>query len=202
MLLNRLSAVTVLLVVPVLGYAQEGPAFDCAKAESSAEKLICEDPALAALDRRLATRFATALDVAKGLDTGAKEAEDTLRATQRGWISGRDECWKEPDLRVCVETAYLRREAELVAGFMLEPATAITELFCGDGKRALTAFEFATELPGIRVEEGDGVHVGALMSADTPGDYYVSSWGSVSLVDGDLHVEDAYGERMECRVAG
>ncbi len=202
MTLNRFSILALLCTMPCAGHSQEGPAFDCARAESSAEKLVCGDPPLAALDRHLADRFATALAVAEGLDVGAKEAEETLRATQRGWIKGRDECWKEPDLRICVETAYLRREAELVAQFLLEDASAIRELVCGDGARSLTVYEFTTELPGIRVEEGDSVHVGALLSAANPGIYYVGNWGAVSLGDGDPLVEDVYGAKTACKIAG
>ncbi|MGI3169916.1 lysozyme inhibitor LprI family protein [Pseudooceanicola sp. C21-150M6] len=189
-------------MIPVTAYAQAGPAFDCAKAGSSAEKLVCDDPALAALDRRLAERFGEALTVAKGLDAGAKEAEDLLRATQRGWIKGRDECWKEPDLRSCVHTEYLRREAELVAGSMLEEPSEVREWKCGDGMRRLTIYTFDTELPAIRVEEGDSIYTGALLSADTPGAFYVSQWGDVSLGDGTAQVSDVYGKTSDCRPAG
>ncbi|MGB2200489.1 MAG: lysozyme inhibitor LprI family protein [Pseudooceanicola atlanticus] len=183
---------------PAASLAQDGPAFDCAKAESSAEKLVCDDADLAALDRRLADRFAAAVEVAEGLDVGAEEATDTLRAMQRGWISGRDECWKEPDLRVCVETAYLRREGELVAEFMLEPPSETLELTCGP--RELTAMTFATDLPGLRIEEGDSVYVGAQFGPDTPSTYYMRSAGGL-VMDGDtISVSDAYGEEHACQV--
>ncbi|ETA53814.1 lysozyme inhibitor LprI family protein [Ponticoccus alexandrii] len=198
MTLRSLSILACLALSPAAGLAQDGPAFDCAKAESSAEKLVCDDDALAALDRRLADRFAAAVDAAKGLDAGAEEATDTLRAMQRGWISGRDECWKEPDLRVCVETAYLQREAELVAEFMLEPASETLELVCG--RRALTAMTFPTPLPGLRVEEGDSVYIGAQSALDTPGSYYMRSAGGL-VMDGDsMSVSDAYGEEHACQI--
>lgn len=196
-----LPLVGILCALPLAGHAQDGPTFDCAKAESSAEKLICEDPALATLDRQLADRFNAAVAAAQSMDVGAKEAEDTLRATQRGWIKGRDECWKEPDLRACVETEYLRRDAELTARFMLE-APRMTELICGDGARALSVYEFASPLPGIRVEEGDSIYVGAQMSADTPRAYYVVQWGGVTFGDDGPVVEDVYAEQTACRIAG
>ncbi|MAY86163.1 MAG: hypothetical protein CML02_05515 [Pseudooceanicola sp.] len=194
---RSISLLACLALSPAAGLAQEGPAFDCAKAESSAEKLICEDAELAALDRRLADRFAAAVQVAEGLDVGAEEATNTLRAMQRGWISGRDECWKEPDLRVCVETEYLQREAELVAEFMLEPPSETVELTCGP--RALTAMTFATDLPGLRVEEGDSVYIGAQLAMDSPGTYYMRSAGGL-VMDGDTtRVSDAYGEEHACQ---
>ena len=70
-----LTIVGFLIATPALG--QEPPSFDCSNAESSAEELICKDPQLAALDRRVAERFAAALQVVQGLDTGAEAAEDT-----------------------------------------------------------------------------------------------------------------------------
>ncbi|KEP68851.1 hypothetical protein DL1_08240 [Thioclava dalianensis] len=202
MTLGNLTLIALLAMSPAAVLAQDGPTFDCTKAESSAEKLICDDPELAALDRRLAERFAAAVKVAEGLDTGAEKTTKTLRAMQRGWISGRDECWKEPDLRACVETAYLRREAELVAEFTLEAPKSTVELICGDGARALTVDEFATELPGIRVEEGDHVEIGAQLSADTPGTYYLRGAGGIVLDDGTPRIQDAYGKETDCRISG
>ena len=127
---RSLFAIVAMVMAPVAVAAQDGPAFDCAKAESSAEKLICTDPELAALDRRLARHFEQAVAVAQGLDAGTDKAVANLRAYQRGWISGRDECWKASDLRSCVEMEYLGRDATLVAEFMLEEPTAVTEFFC------------------------------------------------------------------------
>ncbi|MAQ86100.1 MAG: hypothetical protein CMH12_23375 [Maritimibacter sp.] len=187
-----------LMLLPVAVQAQDGPSFDCAKAESSAEKLVCDDADLAALDRRLTDRFAAAVEVAEGLDVDAEELTKTLRAMQRGWISGRDDCWKEPDLRACVETAYLRREAELVAGFMLEQPSEVVELICGP--RALTVETFPTALAGVRVEEGDSVYIGAQFGADTPGTYYLRQAGGLVMGDGAPRLSDVHGEETECEV--
>ncbi len=194
-----IAALALSVSIPVMGHAQQGPSFDCSNADSSAEKLVCEDAGLAALDVRLAERFEEAVKVAQGLDAGADETEATLRAYQRGWISGRDECWKEPNLRDCVETSYQRRDAELVAEFLLEEPTEVFELFCGDGARSMMVYTFGTDLPGVRVEEGDTLHVGALLSADEPGVFYLRSAGGLSLVDGDLHVADVYDTQTACR---
>ncbi|MGR3313980.1 lysozyme inhibitor LprI family protein [Roseovarius indicus] len=200
MIPRSLPTLLFLVLSPAAAMAQDGPTFDCAKAESSAEKLICVDPDLATLDRRLADRFAAAVDVAEGLDTGAEETTKTLRAMQRGWISGRDECWKEPDLRVCVEKRYLQREAELVAEFMLEPPSETVDLTCGP--RALTVNTFPTALPGLRVEEADSVYIGAQLAADVPGTYYLRSAGGLVMKDGTIRVSDIYGEETECEVQG
>jgi uncharacterized protein len=139
-------------------FAQDGPSFDCARAESAAEKFVCGDAALAGLDRRLSEVFSAAVSVAEGLDAGADEAAGTLKAMQRGWIKGRDECWKASDERACVETAYLTREAELVATWMLEEPFAEAAWQCeGNPANEVYVMYFDTELPSIRVEYGDGI---------------------------------------------
>ena len=81
-MVRTLAILIPLMAAPIFG--QASPSFDCSKAESSAEKLVCEDAELARLDRLGADRYAAALDAVRGLDSGASEAEDQLRASQRG----------------------------------------------------------------------------------------------------------------------
>lgn len=203
MIRYHLAAVPLVAATATLCLAQDGPTFDCAKAESSAEKLICEDPALAALDRRLAEVFEAAVAVTSGLDAGAQTATDELRAYQRGWIKGRDECWKETDLRSCIETEYLRREGELVAEWMLEEPASVTTYLCGQGPAdELIIYLFPNELPGIRVERGDSIGIGAQTSVDTPDTYYLRQMGSVTLNGPEALWEDAYGKATTCTAQG
>ena len=69
--------------------------FDCAKARTSVEHLICADPALSALDERLATAY-----------KAASAHDGKLRAQQREWISGtRNKC----DSTACLSQAYTQR---------------------------------------------------------------------------------------------
>ena len=89
----RYAVTSVFVLLPGVVLAQEGPTFDCANAEHEAETAICENAELAALDRRLAETYSAALDAAEGLDAGAEEAVAELKAYQRGWIGGRDDCW-------------------------------------------------------------------------------------------------------------
>ncbi|GGF64065.1 hypothetical protein GCM10007301_24870 [Azorhizobium oxalatiphilum] len=51
--------------------AAAGPSFDCKAARSKTEKAICADPALSALDRRMADAYRKAM---AGLDTAGKAA--------------------------------------------------------------------------------------------------------------------------------
>lgn len=161
------------------------PSFDCAAAGSSAEQLICRDADLAALDLRLADRFAAAVTAAEGLDTGADEAVATLRAYQRGWISGRDECWKADDLRACVEDTYLRREGQLVAEWFLEEPTSVVSYTCdGNSANEVTAYFFDTERPSARLEYGDSIDTASVAPSDF-GTRYEGTFGRHLVVDGD-----------------
>ncbi|MHA3980058.1 MliC family protein [Halovulum sp. GXIMD14794] len=186
-------------------HAQEGPSFDCAKAESGAEELVCGDAALAALDRRVAERYAAALEAVQGLDAGAAEAEDTLRATQRGWIGGRDECWKADDPRACVEWQYQRREAELVATWMLEEPTVTTFWACdGNPANEVVTMYFDTELPSLRFERGDQIDVGTL-ERTASGSKYAGSFGREIWIKGDeatYREPDPDGSSYQCVVSG
>ncbi|WP_231592354.1 lysozyme inhibitor LprI family protein [Pelagovum pacificum] len=184
-----------------MAHAEEGPAFDCAEAEGSVEQLICAEPDLAALDRRMADRFAAAVAVAEGLDTDAEETVRTLRAYQRGWISGRDECWKETDVAGCVRREYLFREAQLVAEFLLEPASNVTEYSCADGS-ALTVTLFETQLTAMRVEQGDRVGVGGAAGPEAPGTFYLQPMGSFVVGPDGAELVDPYGDAVACEVSG
>ena len=115
------------------------PAFDCADSKSSAETLVCEDPELSRLDLRLNQLFETALQTDS--DT------QTLRAYQRGWIKGRDDCWKAPDLKSCVMDEYKRRitQLEIQTGATQVPKPVIFS--CQDGTLASAYFYRNTEIP-------------------------------------------------------
>ncbi|WP_172292219.1 MliC family protein [Pseudoruegeria sp. HB172150] len=200
---RSLAALFLLLATPAL--AQDGPSFDCAAAQSEAEKLICEDPDLAALDRLVADRYAAAIEVTQGLDAGAEEAEADLRAYQRGWISGRDECWKADDPRACVEQSYLRREGELVAQYLLEEPTGTTFWQCnGNPADELVTMYFDTTLPSIRFERGDSIDTGSL-SRTASGSRYDGSFGRYIWIKGDeatYREPDPDGTEMTCIAAG
>ena len=88
------------------------PSFDCAKAEGRAQTLVCDDPVLATLDNELARLFALASSD-KSLDAARRRE---LVAMQRGWVKGRDDCWKSDDLRNCVLSDYANRIHELREG--------------------------------------------------------------------------------------
>ncbi|WP_295437270.1 lysozyme inhibitor LprI family protein [uncultured Thiodictyon sp.] len=105
----RLTLVPVLVAAVFTGQSAlaASPSFNCAKATHEAEKLICKDAELASLDRSLSQLYALVLK-----NTPARE-QRVLKAEQRGWVKGRDDCWKSSDARGCIAGAYEDRIAEL-----------------------------------------------------------------------------------------
>lgn len=133
---------------PAEAQVDDGPSFDCARAESSADKLVCQDDQLAALDRETARLFR----LARGGPHMTPERRPELVAYQRGWIKGRDDCWKAEDLRACVLDAYVIRIHELRQGY----ADARKQDDAGISKGPLVADcdDFGA-LIGITFVEGD-----------------------------------------------
>ena len=84
------------------------PSFDCSKATHEAELLICKDADLAALDRSLAELYATVLKHIPASQQGA------LKTEQRGWVKGRNDCWKSSDKHGCIRAEYQSRIKELM----------------------------------------------------------------------------------------
>ncbi|WP_237066096.1 MliC family protein [Microbulbifer guangxiensis] len=129
------------------------PAFDCSKVKAGGiEALICQDEQLARLDRKMATVYAAAGKKA------ANERPPVLKAEQRGWIKGRNECWKSDDKRACIEESYRQRIAELQARYRLVPSSAPMVFACdGNPANELVVTYFETDPPTLIAERGDRV---------------------------------------------
>ncbi len=129
------------------------PSFDCAKAKpGSIEALICADPALSALDRQLADVYAAARKKA------ANEKPPVLQAEQRGWVKGRDDCWKaqQSGQATCIRDAYQQRIVELQARYRLVAAEGPVFLACdGDPRNEVVITRFRTQPPSLIAERGD-----------------------------------------------
>jgi len=180
--------------------ANADPSFDCGKADGSVEELICAHADLAALDQRMSRTYQNALKAAEALDAGAEDAAAELRAMQRGWIKGRNDCWKADDLKSCVESAYLDREGALVAAWLLQPAVAIVSYTCEDNPaNEVTAFFFDTQKPSIRVEYGDGIKTGTLQPAASGSNYSLAFGGSFWSKGSEAIFEWVEGEAQSCR---
>lgn len=159
---TSLLALLALAAAAVPAAAQaKGPAFDCSKAQGEVEQLICKDEGLAALDRKLDEVYKAAL--AKARD----DVPQLLRTEQRGWIGGRNECWKAKDgtyltaswqarnVRECVEGNYRIRISELQAQMRLVPPKGPVFYACDDAFGEVVATFFETDPPTARLERGD-----------------------------------------------
>lgn len=94
----KLLLAIAILLKPLVVHAAS---FDCTKATSRVEKLICADDVLSKLDDELATAFRTASDVA--------DAAHQVRREQSQWLASRNACGD----RACIKSAYDRRLADL-----------------------------------------------------------------------------------------
>ena len=84
-----LTALSLLGMATVVGSASgqaPGPSFDCAKARTVTERLICAEPELAKADREMAAAYRQALASLRD----AKDRE-TLGRDQVEWLKGRGE---------------------------------------------------------------------------------------------------------------
>jgi uncharacterized protein len=97
--IRRLAAPGVLLAIAA---AAHPASFDCAKATTPVEKMICASEKLSALDEHMGRYYATAR-----AELG--RARSCLTESQRAWIKRRGTCADEP----CLERVYLGRLAEL-----------------------------------------------------------------------------------------
>lgn len=96
------------------------PSFDCSKARSTTEKLICTDPALAEADVALEKVWKTIWD--RNMMT------DDLRYAQRQWVAKRDACLIDDDPKTCVKKTIFSRINELaVLPAPTKPAVTLTK---------------------------------------------------------------------------
>jgi uncharacterized protein len=160
--LSSLAAFLGLAVgVPAAAHA-EAPTFNCAKAQGEVEKLICSDPALAALDRKLDSVYKAASAEASG------KLATQLREEQRGWVKGRNECWKANGqqtwitatwtvntVKGCVDAQYRLRTSELQAVWRLLPPKTVSYACQNNPANEVVANFFDSDPATMRLERGD-----------------------------------------------
>lgn len=133
------------------------PTFDCNKAITEVEIAICQDHSLIKLDNQLHAVFQQAIDKAGSIDDLPDKAVKQLKATQRGWIKGRNECWKaQKSIVGCIESSYLDRIAYLQAKCLLVSPLKTEHYFCKNSRAEFYVAFFPTEpLASVAVEMGD-----------------------------------------------
>ncbi|HSC29279.1 MAG TPA: MliC family protein [Vicinamibacterales bacterium] len=172
---------------------QQGPTFDCAKASGQVETLICKDPALAALDRKMAEVYAAAMK--KWPANVASEQ----RAYQRGWIRGRNDCWKEDDLRACAELSYRTRivELQIKSGQLTVPAAVGYACTGGEDKPFFATFYKETDPPSAIITYGSD-QVIAFAAPSASGAKYSAANMEFWEHQGEASV-DWFGTKLTCR---
>ena len=192
---NLIFAVLVYLTNgAVVGIAvAAGPSFDCSKAAGSIEQMICKDDALSTLDYKMAEVYSAASKKA------VNEHPPVLRAEQRGWIKGRNDCWKSEDERECVEESYRRRIAELQARYRLVPPNGPVFYSCnGDPRNEVVATFFETDPPTLIAERGDQVSIMYLQPSGS-GSKYQGRNESLWEHQGEATIVWGYGSpEMRC----
>lgn len=175
--------------------ATTAPTFDCTKAgEGSIEALVCQSPDLSALDRQIGEVYRQAAAKA------TEQHSSLLKAEQRGWVKGRDECWKDTDKPRCVADSYRQRIAELQARYQLIPGSDPVFYACdGQPAKEVTAIFYPTEPATVLVKFGDS---SALMYQQpaASGTRYAASNESLWEHQGEARVVWGFGApEMQCK---
>jgi len=161
-------AFTVMATFTPLIAADTTPSFDCTKASSLIEQLICKTPALAALDRQMVGAYDKAMK-SWPADEVTKE-----KAAQISWLNGRNACSKTKDQVVCVEDAYKKRivELQITGGQLMAPSPV--EYQCGDNSTPLTATFYQTDPMAVVLTDGGGDQVIAWATQSGSGAKYTA----------------------------
>lgn len=90
------------MMLAALALSISGPSFDCAKASTDAEKMICADEGLAAADRAVAKLYRAV----------PRSERKNLFGKQDDWLADRDRCADKP----CLVAAYESRLIDVFIG--------------------------------------------------------------------------------------
>ena len=117
------------------------PSFDCNKVKKeSSEGVICASDTLMNLDRELSALY-------KQAKTKATK-EDRLKATQRGWIKGRNDCWKDANEAKCMEVQYKMRIDELKKKYGLSTKKTAVKTYSFEKTLTLQGITFDVHTTG------------------------------------------------------
>jgi uncharacterized protein len=171
------------------------PSFDCAKAQSQAETLVCGDARLAALDRQLAALY-------KRVQTSPDELD--IAAEQRGWIKGRDACSRAVDPHRCLVESYQTRLVELTINGGGIPVPATVEYRCDDNSKPVTAVFYNDIDPTAAVVSWGRDQAIVFPVPVTKDDNNGGRWGREGVdlrTHNDQTTLEFYGTTLQCQVA-
>jgi uncharacterized protein len=172
------------------------PSFDCSKASGQVEELICGDDQLAALDRELAATYK------KALKSWPAEILAEEKAFQRGWIKGRNDCWKAEDQRACVENSYRTRIAEIqIQSGQLVAPVPVGYTCQGEEDTPFTVTFYRETRPPSAVITFANDQVIAFRAPSASGAKYVAPNVEFWEHHGEAKVE-WFGKRLGCKAVG
>ncbi|WP_313346621.1 MliC family protein [Stenotrophomonas sp.] len=178
-------------VAPGTGTTEaQGPSFDCDKAASDAETMICADPKLSALDRQLAALYKT-------LQTSPDELD--IAAEQRGWVKGRNACWQAVDANRCLVESYQTRIVELRLAAATGPAPTAVQYRCDDASKPLSVVfhnEVDPQAAVIRLGRDQAI---AFAAPSASGSRYTREGVEFWEHQGEATLA-FYGTRLSCKV--
>jgi uncharacterized protein len=180
--MKRTPGIVGTLIVCVLAFPAvvlaQGPTFDCAKAQGEVEKLICSDESQAMFDRKLDAVYQAATAKATG------KLVTQLRAEQRGWVKGRNDCWKAngqqtwitatwtvDTVKGCVEAQQRLRISELQSVWRLVPPKTVSYVCQNNPANEVVVNFFETDPATIRLERGDRTVTMWLVGTASAGSY-------------------------------
>ena len=177
-----------------------GPAYDCSKAEHEIEVLVCENPALSALDWKLLKTYSlarTMLQLNSGLDF--RISSTYFEAEQREWTDHRNECRDAGDPVACTRASYERRIAWFQARYFLVEGGDPVAFICNGTEEIVAAF-VPTDPPTVRLRRGDMLLV-AWQVPSASGARYEADLGMSFWTKGDAAIAEwPQGTRLDCRV--
>lgn len=169
------------------------PSFVCSKARHEIETMICENHEFITLDNQLADLYKRA----EAKNTG--EDLKLLKAMQRGWIKGRNDCWKAQDKRQCIIDSYQVRMVELQIrnGLVMAP-TAIGYVCNEDHSKPFFASFYNNISPqAVVITYGDDQTI-AIATPAASGSKYIAQGMFFWEHHGEASV-DWYGNQLVCK---
>lgn len=172
------------------------PSFDCTKASGEIEQLVCKDPELAALDRNLVKVYERAL---KNWPADVVAEQKTY---QRGWIKGRNDCWKADDKKACAKLAYQTRMVEIqIKSGQLTVSAPVGYVCTGsEHKPFVVTFYNDTDPPSAVLTYGDD-QVIAFVAPSGSGAKYTAAGVEFWEHQGEATV-DWFGIELKCASQG
>ena len=112
---------------PIKKVIEEKPNFSCKGALNWVEKVICDNPSLAELDRKISRAYKNALT-----STHNNKAKNKLIAKQKKWLSTRHQCKEDFDKTLCLKTEYIKQLVFLQGKHFIKNGD-IADEFLGQG---------------------------------------------------------------------